>query len=80
MTSTAIGAVAGTGSRRSVSSSIASVPQMPQLDDVLPRRGVGAGARPPVSTVTVLKSVSTAEPVGAVADTAAPARRRADPR
>jgi hypothetical protein len=26
-------------------------------------RGVGAGARPPVSTVTTLKSVSVAEPV-----------------
>ena len=37
------------------SASIDSLPQMPHDDDVSPRRGVGAGAAPPVSTVTTLK-------------------------
>ena len=38
------------------SSSSWSLPHQPQLDDVVPSRGVGAGARPPVSTVTTLNS------------------------
>ena len=44
-------------------SSSCSLPHHPQLDDVVPRRGVGTGARPPVSTVTTLNSVSVAVPV-----------------
>ncbi len=51
-----------TGASRLHRSASCSVPQMPQLDDVLPRRGVGVGARPPVSTVTTLNSESTALP------------------
>jgi hypothetical protein len=41
---------------------MASLPHSPQLEVVLPRRGRGAGARPPVSTVTTLNSLLTAEP------------------
>jgi len=38
-------------------------PQMPHDDVVVATRAVGTGARPPVSTVTTLNSVSTADPV-----------------
>ena len=51
------------GSSRSASSSSDVDPQSPHDDDIVPSRGVGAGARPPVSTETTLNSVSTAEPV-----------------
>jgi hypothetical protein len=47
---------------RRTRSSIASLPHHPQLDVVLPSRGVGTGARPPVSTVTTLNSLSLAAP------------------
>ena len=59
--------VAPSGTRRSASASIDSVPQMPQLDVVVPRRGVGVGARPPVSTVTTLNCGLDSGTVRAVA-------------
>ena len=61
-------------------SSIWSLPHHPQLDDVGPSRGVGAGASPPVSTVTTLNSVSAAGAVGAVADARDRHAGRAAPR
>ena len=42
---------------------MASLPHRPQLLDVVPSRGVGAGARPPVSTVTMFHADSPAEPL-----------------
>ncbi len=48
-------------SRWSISSSC-SLPHQPQLDEVAPSLGVGVGALPPVSTVTTLNALSTAEP------------------
>ncbi|MEZ5255913.1 MAG: hypothetical protein R2705_03165 [Ilumatobacteraceae bacterium] len=45
-----------------MSSSIEVDPQSPQLDDVVPNRGSGRGARPSVSTVTTLNAVLTALP------------------
>ena len=42
---------------------MAVVPHMPQADVVVVSRGRGGGAKPPVSTVTTLNSLSTAEPV-----------------
>jgi hypothetical protein len=39
-----------------------SLPHRPQLVEVRPSRGVNAGACPPVSTVTTLNSLLTAEP------------------
>ncbi len=53
----------GKGDSLSVRSSSCSLPHHPQLEEVIPNRGVGAGARPPVSTVTTLNSVSTADPL-----------------
>ena len=53
---------ASRGSRRAANSSIATVPQMPHDEEAGPSRGVGAGATPPVSTVTSLYSASAAEP------------------
>ena len=57
------GSVAGSGDRRSLSSSSVVEPHNPQLEVVGVSRGVGVGARPPVSTETALNSVSTADPV-----------------
>ena len=61
-TSMPMGSVAGSGCSHSHSSSMASLPHRPQLEVVLPNRTRGAGARPPVSTVTTLNSLPTAEP------------------
>jgi hypothetical protein len=41
---------------------MASLPHSPQLLVVLPSLGRGAGARPPVSTVTTFHSLSEAAP------------------
>jgi len=46
-----------------MSSSTAVVPHMPQPEVVAVSRGRGGGARPPVSTLTTLNSLSTADPV-----------------
>ena len=51
------------GARRSSKPSIWSLPHQPQLDDVVPSRGVGVGARPPVSTVTSLNALAMAGPL-----------------
>jgi hypothetical protein len=59
----AIAPVAGSGASRSHSSSIEAEPHSPHDEVVVPSRGVGTGARPPVSTDTTLNLVSTAEPV-----------------
>ena len=40
-----------------------SEPHSPHDEVVVVSRGVGSGATPPVSTLTTLNSVSTAEPV-----------------
>jgi hypothetical protein len=42
---------------------MAAVPHIPQAEVVAVSRGRGAGACPPVSTLTTLNSLSTAEPV-----------------
>ena len=67
----------GIGAMRSRSSSMAVEPHRPHDDVVAASRGVGAGAVPPVSTLTTLNSLSTALPGAAVAAADAPARRRA---
>ena len=57
------GSATWSGWRRRRSSSSCVVPQIPHDDEVVVRRGVGSGARPPVSTLTTLNSVSDAGPV-----------------
>jgi hypothetical protein len=50
------------GRKRCRNESIDADPHRPHEDVVVATRGVGIGARPPVSTVTTLNSVSIALP------------------
>ena len=55
--------VEGAVRRRRPDELIVEEPMRVQLDVVVPSRGAGDGATPPVSTVTTLNSVSVADPV-----------------
>ena len=76
-TSSGIASPAGSGWSRAVRASIWSLPHQPQLDDVVPSRGVAFGAWSPVSTVTTLNSLATADPLAQYRTPVTGARRAA---